>query len=127
MINLEWKFRSKANRARTLIKGSTITLVTGASRNSENGLIYELESSVKGSSSQSRLILLENPFMLCVYCSKLKLEWARFRSPFILGLCRICDDLPSFGGKVFEELVTEALNYIYLKTRKRVKKKKWHF
>ena len=48
MINLEWKFRSKANRARTLIKGSTITLVTGASRNSENGLIYELESSVKG-------------------------------------------------------------------------------
>jgi len=92
MINLEWKFRSKANRARTLIKGSTITLVTGASRNSENGLIYELESSVKGSSSQSRLILLENPFMLCVYCSKLKLEWARFRSPFILCLCRICDD-----------------------------------
>jgi len=89
MINLEWKFRSKANRARTLIEGSTITLVTGASRNSENGLIYELESSVKGSSSQSRLILLENPFMLCAYCSKLKLEWARFRSPFILGLCRI--------------------------------------
>ena len=43
--------------------------------------------------------------MLCVYCSKLKLEWARFRSPFILGLYRICADLPFFGGKVFEELV----------------------
>lgn len=112
MINLEWKFRSKANRARTLIKGSTITLVTGASRNSENGLIYELESSVKGSSSQSRLILLENPFMLCAYCSKLKLEWARFRSPFILVcVVSVTIYLPSFfGGKVFKELVTEALN-----------------
>ena len=112
MINLEWKFRSKANRARTLIKGSTITLVTGASRNSENGLIYELESSVKGSSSQSRLILLENPFMLCVYCSKLKLDWARFRSPFILVcVVSVTIYLPSFfGGKVFKELVTDALN-----------------
>jgi len=121
MINLEWKFRSKANRARTLIKGSTITLVTGASRNSENGLIYELESSVKGSSSQSRLILLENPFMLCVYCSKLKLEWARFRSPFILGLYRICADLPFFGGKVFR--ISNRSPKLICKTRRQ----KWHF
>jgi hypothetical protein len=91
---------------RTLIKGSTITFVVGA-RHSENGLLYEPETSVEGTSSCSHLIFLENPFLLHALCSQLKSEDARFYSfHFVLISVRVlvCFDLSKWREFGFDIL-----------------------